>query len=74
IKLGLNGYLVPIGDAAELAESLVKVLSLPETEWQAMSEAAYCTATSYSWDDATDRFESALHSAIADSTLINSVC
>jgi glycosyltransferase involved in cell wall biosynthesis len=74
IEPGHNGFIVPVGEAAELANALVQVLNLPETEWLTMSENAYATATSYSWDDATERFEAALQTALADPTLINSAC
>lgn len=63
IENGSNGYLVPIEDAAALAERLVQVLTLPGDQWQAMSDAAYLTAVQYTWDDATDRFEAALQLA-----------
>jgi len=64
IKDGLNGYLVPVGDSTALANQLVHVLSLPEAEWRLMSDAAYTTATQFTWDDATELFEGALHTAI----------
>ncbi|MBD1804007.1 glycosyltransferase family 4 protein [Microcoleus sp. FACHB-SPT15] len=64
VKEGVNGYLVPLGDSTALANQLVHVLSLPETEWQTMSDAAYATATQYTWDDAVELFEAALHTAI----------
>jgi glycosyltransferase involved in cell wall biosynthesis len=64
IKEGVNGYLVPLGDSTALADRLVHVLTLPEAEWRAMSDAAYATATQYTWDDATKLFEAALHTAI----------
>ena len=64
VKEGVNGYLVPLGDSTALANQLVHVLSLPETEWQAMSDAAYATATQYTWDDAVELFEAALCTAI----------
>jgi glycosyltransferase involved in cell wall biosynthesis len=67
IEEGVNGHLVPIGDSAALAEQLIKVLSLPENHWLAMSEAALRTAHQYSWDDATARLESALIKTIARS-------
>lgn len=60
IENGRNGYIVPIEDAVALAEKLVQVLTLPEDQWQAMSDAAYATAIQYTWDDATNRFEAAL--------------
>lgn len=64
VKDGVNGYLVPVGDSTALADRLVRVLSLPEPEWQVMSDAAYATATQYTWDDATELFEAALQVAI----------
>ncbi|HEY9739748.1 MAG TPA: glycosyltransferase family 4 protein [Coleofasciculaceae cyanobacterium] len=64
IKEGVNGYLVPLGDSTALADRLVDVLTRPEASWRDMSDAAYATATQYTWDDATERFEAALHTAI----------
>ncbi len=63
IKPGLNGHLVDIGDEAGLADALLRVLRLTDAEWRAMSDAAYATATRYTWDDATDLFEAALVAA-----------
>jgi len=59
-----NGHLVAIEDAAALADRLLRVLTLPEPQWQAMSTAAHQTATRYTWDDATDLLEQALRQAI----------
>ena len=64
IEDGVNGYLVPVGDFTALANQLVHVLTLPESQWRSLSDAAYSTATRYTWDDATERFEAALHTAI----------
>ena len=64
IEDGVNGYLVPIGDSTALGNQLIHVLTLPEAEWRKMSDAAYATATRYTWDDATELFEAALHTAI----------
>ena len=36
---------------------------LSESEWRAMSDAAYAAVTAYNWDDATERFEQALRVA-----------
>jgi len=60
IASGVNGYLVPTGDADALARSLVEVLSLHDEAWQAMSEAAELTAKRYTWDGSVARFEAAL--------------
>ncbi len=67
VKEGVNGYVVPVGDATALADRLVDVLTRSEAEWQAMSDAAYATTTEYTWDDATQLFEAALHTAIEHS-------
>ena len=66
IRSGCNGYLVPVGNAEALADRLVAVLSLDETEWRAMSDAALATATRYTWDDATNLLESALCDIMRD--------
>jgi glycosyltransferase involved in cell wall biosynthesis len=60
IEEGVNGHLVAVKDVAGLADRMINVLTLPEDKWRQMSDAAYHTATRYSWDDATDRFERAL--------------
>ena len=65
IEDGVNGYLVDVEDVESLADRLIRVLSLPESEWRSMSEAAYRAATRYTWDDATDLFEAALQKAVA---------
>jgi glycosyltransferase involved in cell wall biosynthesis len=64
IQHGINGYLVPVGDTDRLSEYLGKVLAAPKATWQRMSDAAYRTATAYTWDDATTRFEQGLQLAI----------
>ena len=64
IEDGVNGYLVPLKDVDALADRLLRVLRLPEPEWKQMSEAAYRTATRFTWDDASDMFENALDFAI----------
>lgn len=64
IEDGVNGFLVDVEDVAALSGRLVEVLSMPEPVWRRMSDAAYATALRYTWDDATDRFESALQAAV----------
>ena len=64
VEDSVNGYLTEVGDVAGLADRVLRVLNLPEEQWQRMSEAAYCTATRFTWDDATDLFEQALKLAI----------
>lgn len=65
IEHGKNGFLVPVGDAAALADYLVQIVTLSEADWSHLSQAAYTKATSYTWEDATDKFEFALQQAIS---------
>ena len=60
IEEGVNGHLVEVNDADALADRLLHVLNLSEEKWKKMSDAAYLTATSFTWDEATDLFEKAL--------------
>jgi glycosyltransferase involved in cell wall biosynthesis len=62
---GGGGVLVPHEDPRAMARAVVEVCSLPEERWRALSDAALATATGYTWDDATDRFEKALQEAVA---------
>ncbi len=60
VREGHNGYLAPIGDEETLVRGLLRVLQLEPDRWRAMSDAAYETAVSYTWDDATELLERAL--------------
>jgi glycosyltransferase involved in cell wall biosynthesis len=62
---GRQGFVVDPGDSDGLAKRLIQVLRLDELGWRAMSDAAFATATGYTWDDATDQFEAALGEAVA---------
>ena len=64
IQEGENGYLADIGDADGLANGVLRVLNLPPEDWQKMSDAAYSTASQYTWEGATDLFEEALELTI----------
>lgn len=63
-----GGILVNHEDPEDMARAIEKICQLPAAEWQAMSNAAYQTATSYTWEDATDLFEEALYTAIKRSS------
>ena len=67
IENGRNGYLVAIGDEGGLADRLARVLTLDDARWRVMSEAALATVSHYTWDDATDLLENALHEIVSDS-------
>lgn len=55
----LSGY-----EPEEMAAAIVRVAEMTETQWRQMSDAAYATASAYTWEDATDRFERALLRAV----------
>jgi glycosyltransferase involved in cell wall biosynthesis len=64
IRDGVNGFLVDVDDSDGLAGRALDVLRMPDHRWRAMSEAAYGTATGYTWEDASDRFLEGLRTAI----------
>ena len=64
IEDGRQGFLADVEDSDGLAQRLIQVLRLPESGWRAMSNAAFATATAYTWDDATTLFEAGLREAI----------
>jgi glycosyltransferase involved in cell wall biosynthesis len=55
-----GGYLVRPEDPEDMAVAIERLLSLSDSKWRAMSDVAHTTATRYTWEDATDRFEAAL--------------
>ena len=55
-----SGKLVKAGDAESMAAAIVEMARMPEGEWRRMSEMAHATATGYTWEDATDKFEAAV--------------
>jgi glycosyltransferase involved in cell wall biosynthesis len=61
---GGGGILVPQEDPGAMARALVKVCTLPDAEWRAMSDAALATATAQTWDDATGLLEQALQKIV----------
>jgi glycosyltransferase involved in cell wall biosynthesis len=64
IEDGINGFLVDVKDSAALADRVLHVLNMTQNEWLRLSDAAHHTATSFSLDQATDLFESALQLAV----------
>lgn len=58
------GILVQPEDPVDMAQAIETIVKMSESQWQQMSDAAYAKATSYTWDNATDRFEGALYKAI----------
>lgn len=57
------GVLVPMEDPAAMAEAIVRVVSLSNPDWRALSDRAHRVATEYTWEEATDLFEARLRAA-----------
>ncbi|MDJ0729722.1 MAG: glycosyltransferase family 4 protein [Crocosphaera sp.] len=59
-----GGILIKPEDPEDMARAIIEIVNMSNDQWKKMSDAAYQTATSYTWDDATDLFEKALYTAI----------
>ncbi|MEA5509910.1 glycosyltransferase family 4 protein [Crocosphaera sp. UHCC 0190] len=59
-----GGILVKPEDPEDMARAIIDIINLSNQQWQVVSDAAYTTATSYTWEDATTLFEAALYTAI----------
>ena len=59
-----GGLMAPIDDAEALAMAAAEILQMSDAKWQELSDQAYDIASSYTWEDATDLFESALTAAV----------
>jgi len=59
-----GGILVHPMHPDAMAAAIVRIARMDDTEWRRMSDAAHATATRYTWDDATELFEAALHRAV----------
>ncbi len=55
-----GGILIPPGDAAAMAEAILKIARMDQAEWQKISEAAHATAQARTWEKAATLFEKAL--------------
>lgn len=59
-----GGIMVEPENPESMAAAIVRIARLGEEEWRAMSDAAHAIAGRYTWDDATDLFEAALHTTL----------
>jgi glycosyltransferase involved in cell wall biosynthesis len=59
-----GGILVKPEDPEDMAKAIEEICMMSESEWRAMSDAAYATATGYTWDDAAELCEDAYKTAI----------
>ncbi|MCC6152594.1 MAG: glycosyltransferase family 4 protein [Candidatus Hydrogenedentes bacterium] len=58
-----GGLLVEHESAKAIADAILHIGNMSNAEWKSMSDRAYATASSYTWDNATERFEGALNRA-----------
>ena len=61
---GSSGYLVPVGDAQEMARRIVDVVTQPDDAWRRMSEASYAVARTFNWPRSAEILEDALIAAV----------
>jgi len=64
ILSGGTGILVRQEDPEEMAKAIESICQLPNSKWQALSEAAYAKVNNYTWEDATAYFEAASKVAV----------
>ena len=60
IKDGHNGFLANVGDAQDMAEKMIRVLSMDEQSWCEMSVNSASYVKSFDWDKSAEILESAL--------------
>lgn len=61
---GVNGYLVPVENPAEMARRIADVLNADDRQWRAMSEASYISAQRFDWDQSAEILEKTLIEAL----------
>ena len=59
-----GGIFVAHDDPSDMARAIEHVVAMSEPDWMRLSDRAFATAARYTWDNATDLFESALLTAI----------
>ncbi len=66
-----HGVLVDQDNPASMSQAIERVCGMSEDAWRKMSDAAHKRATSYTWVDATDRFEAALMVAASRNHMVS---
>ena len=66
VQDGTSGYLVPVGDAKEMAKRIVDVVTQDEERWRRMSEASYAIARTFNWQRSAEILEQALLAAVGN--------
>lgn len=61
-----GGILIPLEDPKAMADAILRIIAMSETDWRQMSDAGHAVASRYTWDDATDGFEAVLRRVVGD--------
>ena len=56
IREGVNGHVVPVGDAHAMGDRIARVCNLDRDEWRTMSDSAYRTAAPLTWRASAEAF------------------
>ena len=67
VQDGVSGYLVPVGDAKEMGQRIVDVLTQDDASWRRMSEASYAIARTFNWERSAELLEDALLATVGAS-------
>ncbi len=60
VEDGESGRPVPVGDVEAMADAILEVLDLSDSDWGRMSEASYSIAQRFDWDRSAEILEDAL--------------
>jgi glycosyltransferase involved in cell wall biosynthesis len=72
VVTGKNGVLVNVDDVDAMTQGALSILSLSDDSWREMSENAYQTVASSSWEESAYQFEKALeHACLQNSNSTN---
>lgn len=55
-----NGFLVDIDDAAAIANAIVEISVMPNEKWRKLSQNAYETSLTHTWNESLNAFEQAI--------------
>jgi glycosyltransferase involved in cell wall biosynthesis len=66
-----GGILVKPEDPHDMADAIVRVCGMSDSQWRSLSDNAHAVASRYSWEEATDGFEAALRTAIERGTALS---
>ena len=61
---GVNGYLVPVENPAEMARRILDVINADDQRWREMSQSSYRMAQTFDWDQSAEVLERTLIEAL----------